>query len=272
MGTARVGPYAAGPPTRGPQPRAMAIDTAAAPLLSTTQVALVEDDTGMRERLARVIDADPSLTLAHCASTATELLAWLEDNPVDVLLVDLGLPDIPGLQVIDRCRGMQPACAVMVLSIFGDEANMLRAFEAGASGYLLKDGTERDLAAHIRHLRAGGSPMSPVIARQLLRRWQARTDAPLHAGAGALVGLAQGTIGSAMASSALPRTPPVRLSPRESEVLDLVSRGFTYAEVGARMGVSASTVQTHIRNIYGKLDVHNKSEAVFEARNLGWLP
>ena len=84
----------------------MAIDTAAAPLLSTTQVALVEDDTGMRERLARVIDADPSLTLAHCASTATELLAWLEDNPVDVLLVDLGLPDIPGLQVIDRCRAI----------------------------------------------------------------------------------------------------------------------------------------------------------------------
>jgi DNA-binding CsgD family transcriptional regulator len=65
---------------------------------------------------------------------------------------------------------------------------------------------------------------------------------------------------------------PERLSPREFEVLDLVSRGFTYVEVGVQMGVSASTVQTHIRNIYGKLDVHNKSEAVFEARNLGWLP
>jgi DNA-binding NarL/FixJ family response regulator len=224
-----------------------------------TQVALVEDDTGMRERIARVVDADPSLSLAFSASNAADILAWLNDNPIDVLLVDLGLPDHPGLQVISQCRTMQPACAVMVLSIFGDEANMVQAFEAGASGYLLKDGTETELATHIRHLRAGGSPMSPVIARQLLRRWQARagTSAPAKPAAPSPFG---GSIR------------PERLSPREFEVLDLVSRGFTYVEVGSQMGVSASTVQTHIRNIYGKLDVHNKSEAVFEARNLGWLP
>jgi len=228
-------------------------------MTQATQVALVEDDTGMRDRIARVVDADPSLSLAFSASNAADILAWLNDNPIDVLLVDLGLPDHPGLQVISQCRTMQPACAVMVLSIFGDEANMVQAFEAGASGYLLKDGTETELATHIRHLRAGGSPMSPVIARQLLRRWQARAG---------------------IAAPARPATPspfggsirPERLSPREFEVLDLVSRGFTYVEVGTQMGVSASTVQTHIRNIYGKLDVHNKSEAVFEARNLGWLP
>jgi len=226
--------------------------------MTITQVALVEDDTGMRERIARVVGADPSLALAFSASNATDILHWLVDNPVDVLLVDLGLPDHPGLQVIRQCRSTQPACAVMVLSIFGDEANMVQAFEAGASGYLLKDGTEADLATHIRHLRAGGSPMSPVIARQLLRRWQTRTEPsprpavqPPQHGANVV---------------------PERLSPREFEVLDLVSRGFTYVEVGVQMGVSASTVQTHIRNIYGKLDVHNKSEAVFEARSLGWLP
>lgn len=229
--------------------------------MTITQVALVEDDTGMRERIARVVGADPSLALAFSASNATDILNWLADNPVDVLLVDLGLPDHPGLQVIRQCRSTQPACAVMVLSIFGDEANMVQAFEAGASGYLLKDGTEADLATHIRHLRAGGSPMSPVIARQLLRRWQTRTDPPPRP--------------AAQAASAAPygaTVAPERLSPREFEVLDLVSRGFTYVEVGVQMGVSASTVQTHIRNIYGKLDVHNKSEAVFEARNLGWLP
>ncbi|MGJ7524344.1 response regulator [Variovorax sp. GB1P17] len=227
-----------------------------------TQVALVEDDTGMRERIARVVDADPSLTLAYSASNALDILAWLVDNPVDVLLVDLGLPDHPGLQVISQCRHMQPACAVMVLSIFGDEANMVQAFEAGASGYLLKDGTEADLATHIRHLRAGGSPMSPVIARQLLRRWQTRAGTPPEP-----VGARPSSAAAYGASTA-----SERLSPREFEVLDLVSRGFTYVEVGVQMGVSASTVQTHIRNIYGKLDVHNKSEAVFEARNLGWLP
>lgn len=225
-------------------------------MTAETQVALVEDDTGMRERISRVVDADPSLSLAYSASNASEILAWLVDNPVDVLLVDLGLPDHPGLEVISQCRHMQPACAVMVLSIFGDEANMVQAFEAGASGYLLKDGTEADLATHIRHLRAGGSPMSPVIARKLLRRWQAHS----------------GTATPLPAAAAKSAAAPERLSPREFEVLDLVSRGFTYVEVGVQMGVSASTVQTHIRNIYGKLDVHNKSEAVFEARSLGWLP
>jgi DNA-binding NarL/FixJ family response regulator len=230
--------------------------------MTRTQVALVEDDTGTRDRVARVIQADDSLTLAFTAASAADILAWLADNPVDVLLVDLGLPDRPGLDVIRQCRRSQPACAVMVLSIFGDEANMVQAFEAGASGYLLKDGTEADLAVHIRHLRAGGSPLSPVIARQLLRRWQAQgQEKPSSepAGAGASRPTAHGTVAE-------------KLSPREFEVLNLVSRGFTYIEVAGRMGISASTVQTHIRNIYGKLDVHNKSEAVFEARNLGWLP
>ncbi|MET3377707.1 MULTISPECIES: response regulator transcription factor [Variovorax] len=234
-------------------------------MTAETQVALVEDDTGMRERISRVVDADPSLSLAYSASNAADILGWLVDNPIDVLLVDLGLPDRPGLQVISQCRNMQPACAVMVLSIFGDEANMVQAFEAGASGYLLKDGTEADLATHIRHLRAGGSPMSPVIARKLLRRWQAHSGgAPRQQQPAAAKPASTAPSASAIA--------PERLSPREFEVLDLVSRGFTYVEVGTQMGVSASTVQTHIRNIYGKLDVHNKSEAVFEARNLGWLP
>ncbi|MES2530021.1 MAG: response regulator transcription factor [Pseudomonadota bacterium] len=226
--------------------------------LPTTQVALVEDDQRMRERIARVVAADPSLNLAFSAPTARDILTWLIDNPIDVLLVDLGLPDLPGLQVIRQSRWLQPACAVMVISIFGDEHNMVQAFEAGASGYLLKDGTEADLAMHIRNLRAGGSPMSPVIARQLLNRWQ---SAHLPA--------ARAT--PAAGTGATPHA-EARLSPREFEVLDLVSRGFTYSEVATRMGISVATVQTHIRNVYGKLDVHNKSEAVFEARNLGWLP
>jgi DNA-binding NarL/FixJ family response regulator len=212
-------------------------------------VALVEDDPGMRERFERVIAAEPSLRLAFGASTAGELLEGFASNPVDVLLVDLGLPDCSGLEVIRRCRDLQPACAMMVLTIFGDEMNMLRAFEAGAGGYLLKDGTEADLAAHVLSLHAGGSPMSPIIARQLLVQWQARPEMPA-------------------AEVSASREP---LSPRETEVLGLVARGFTYAETAQRMGILLSTVQSHVRNIYGKLDVHNKAEAVFEARQLGLL-
>ena len=225
-------------------------------------VALVEDDVSIRERFTRVIKGDATLRLAVGAANATELFAWFADNPVDVLLVDLGLPDMPGLEVIRLCRRMQPSCAVMVITMFGDEANMLRAFEAGAGGYLLKDGTERDLAAHVLSLHAGGSPMSPIIARQLLVRWQA---------------------GPGSAQPALP-VPPVHptsaghsgapvdaLSRRESQVLDLIARGFTYPEIAQQLGLSVTTVQTHVRNIYGKLDVHSKTEAVYEARQLGLL-
>ncbi|MBO9647638.1 MAG: response regulator transcription factor [Variovorax sp.] len=215
---------------------------------AAVSVALVEDDPAMRNALERVIRAEPSLCFAFGASTAAELLAWFETHPIDVLLVDLGLPDLPGLEVIRRCREMQPHCATMVLTIFGDEVNMLSAFEAGASGYLLKDGTEADLAAHILSLHAGGSPMSPTIARQLLVRWRGRAPSQPTA---------------TPASDAL--------SPRETEVLSLIARGFTYAEVADRMDILLSTVQSHVRNIYGKLDVHNKAEALFEARQLGIL-
>ena len=133
-------------------------------------VALVEDEAGTRERLVQALGQTSRLCLAHAAGTGQELLDWLGDNSVDVLLVDLGLPDIPGLEVIRRARALSPGTEIMVITLFGDEANMMRAFEAGARGYLLKDGTEDDLARHVLNLHAGGSPMTPIIARQLLAR------------------------------------------------------------------------------------------------------
>ena len=217
-------------------------------------VALVEDDLAMRERLARVIRAEPTLALIHLAANAKEIMAWFDRNAVDVLLVDLGLPDRPGLDVIAHCASRHET-AVMVLTMFGDQANMLRAFRAGARGYLLKDGTEDVLATHVLALHSGGSPMSPIIARQLLERWEA--SAPLRGrDAGHPVG---------------PAPAQESLSPRELQVLDLIARGFTYSEIAARLQVHISTVCSHIRNIYGKLGVHNKAEAVFEARQAGWL-
>jgi len=218
-------------------------------------VALVEDDGPTRERFVNVIGAAPSLRLAFVASTGAALLDWLEDNAVDVLLVDLGLPDMPGLEVIRRAARRQPACSLMVITMFGDEANMLQAFEAGARGYILKDGTEADLAAHVLSLHAGGSPMTPIIARQLLARWQATTAAP-----------ARPDPQRAEPAASDP------LSRREREVLDLIARGFTYGEIAQQFGLSVTTVQTHVRNIYGKLGVHNKTEAVYEARLAGLLP
>lgn len=216
-------------------------------------VALVEDEPGVLEYLVKVIEANRQLRLVHACSTAIEMMRWLARNPVDVLLVDLGLPDRPGIEVIALCRSLQPACEIMVLSIFGDAAHMVQAFEAGARGYLLKDGTEDELATHVLQLHAGGSPMSPIIASQLLTRWQESSRMR-----GAVAAPPSGrTIDS--------------LSPRELEVLQLVARGCTYQETGTHLGITVTTVQAHVRNIYGKLDVHNKAEALFEARQLGLL-
>ena len=135
----------------------------------------------------------------------------------------------------------------MVITMFGDEANMMRAFEAGARGYLLKDGTEDDLSEHVLSLNAGGSPMTPIIARQLLSRL---SPAPLR----------QGALPAAEA-----------LTARERDILAKLARGYTYSETAEILGIAASTVQSHVKNIYSKLAVHSKTEAIYEARQLGLL-
>jgi DNA-binding NarL/FixJ family response regulator len=203
----------------------------------------------MRDRIAKVVSENSSLELVFAAENAQAMLEWLlKKNTPNVLLVDLGLPDRSGSDVIAAAQKLSPNTEVMVLTLFGDEANMIKAFEAGARGYLLKDGTEDDLALHIMSLHAGGSPMSPIIARQLL----VRLKKPLE--------------------PAKPYKVIVdALSPREAEILQLLARGYTYAELAEMLGIKFTTIHTHVRNIYSKLAVHSKTEAVFEARQLGLL-
>ena len=216
--------------------------------MPTIRVAMVEDDPSTRERLLQVLACEPSVEVAQVCERAADMVRWLAQNTPDVLLVDLGLPDSSGLEVIDFCARRNPATDIMVITMFGDEVNMMAAFAHGARGYLLKDGTENDLAKHVMDLHAGGSPMTRVIARQVLKR---------------------------LAPAAV-MAPPVAtqsslLSDRELEILSTLSRGYTYGEVGELLAISVRTVQSHVKNIYGKLDVHSKAEAVFEARNMGLL-
>ncbi len=214
-------------------------------------VALVEDEEGTRHRLSAALHQAGALQLVYAASTASQIMDWLQSNSVDVLLVDLGLPDHPGLDVIRCCRKLSPATDVMVITMFGDEANMLRAFEAGARGYLLKDGNEDDLAQHVLSLHAGGSPMSPIIARQLLERFNP-------------------TPNKLTASESTPaKFPKDALSAREHDILVKLSRGYTYSETAQLIGIAPSTVQSYVKNIYSKLAVHSKTEAIFEAQQLG---
>ena len=151
-----------------------------------TRVALVEDDNATRERLAASVRAQSSLELAAAYRNGAEALAGLASRAPDVLLVDLGLPDMSGLELIRFAAERYPECDILVISIFGDEANVLAALEAGARGYLLKGSLQHDIAFDIRDLRNGGSPLSPVIARQM--RYATRVTTFFMFGAAALLG------------------------------------------------------------------------------------
>ena len=215
--------------------------------MSTRQgVLLVEDDANTRARLARVIRAHDGLVLLGEAGNCAEAHALFERVRPQVLLTDLGLPDGTGIALIREARRRFPDVLPLVITVFGDEQHVVSALEAGALGYLLKDGTAEYIGASIMDMLGGGSPISPAIARHLLRRF--RGD---------------------VASDGVRAEDVPRLSEREGEVLRLIVKGFTYAEIADLLGVSSHTVTTHVRGIYRKLEVHSRSEAVYEALQLG---
>ncbi|SFU52135.1 two component transcriptional regulator, LuxR family [Polaromonas sp. YR568] len=228
-------------------------------------VALVEDDVHFQNAIVTAITASSDIRLMSLASTRAQGLQSLESAPADVLLVDLGLPDGSGIDVIRAAHTQWPTCAVMVCTAFGDEAHVLQSIEAGASGYLLKDSEPENMLHEIRSLHGGGSPISPLIARQILMRFRA---APAAAAAA--------TPASLSTSSAAPAATPATgehavLSAREKEVLELITKGFTADEIARLMQVSQHTVQTYVRRIYSKLNVNSRAEAIYEARHQGIL-
>ncbi|MFC4275612.1 response regulator transcription factor [Achromobacter aloeverae] len=215
-------------------------------------VAMVEDDAACLQALAHAVQAAEGLRMAWMAASRGEAMACLPRERLDVLLVDLGLPDGSGLDVIAAARTCWPDCAVMVSTIFGDETHVLRAIEAGAMGYVLKDLSAGQLVTEIRSLHAGGSPINPMVARKLLMQRAMPAPPPVP--------------------PSLPATAPaVSPSAREVETLRLVSRGYTVEEVAGALGVSPHTVQTFVRRIYTKLQVNSRAAAVREGTRQGWL-
>lgn len=215
-------------------------------------VALVEDDVDFQNALTEAIEAAPDMVLLNVAGTRELGLQMLRDVQVDVLLVDLGLPDGSGIDVIRAAHEQRPGCNIMVSTTFGDEMHVIQSLEAGAAGYLLKDSTPERMVQEIRSLHGGGSPISPLIARQILMRF--RRDGA-----------------SAVAPEQAAGKSRTALSAREMEVLGFITKGFTADEIAALMTVSRHTVLTFIRRIYAKLEVNSKIEAIHEARNQGLL-
>ncbi len=201
-------------------------------------------------RFQSAIAATVDLKLAASFCNGTSALAWLENNTPDVLLCDLGLPDFSGLAVIGYCAQKHPEANIMVITMYEDEDHVVKSLEAGASGYLLKDSLNNEIAAQIRELHAGGSPMTPVIARLVLKRFRIAPASVNH-------------------SKAEPGF--TALTEREIDILARISQGFSYSEIANIEKISTHTVATHIKRIYGKLSVHSKNEAVYEAMQLGLL-
>lgn len=236
------------------------------------RVLVVEDDPQMREFFSDSVSCCAELQLVASVGTVAEANAWLDGHAsaVDVLLTDLGLPDGSGLEVIRHATRLNPACEPLVISMFGDEANVLASIEAGALGYIHKDSTPDDIAQTILDMRAGASPISPMIARRVLSKYQADRRQGNRVPAAVKQASAPVENDGEAGREALP--PRGLLSPREQEVLALIARGFSYTEIARLQGLSVHTVQSHIKNLYSKLSVHSRSEAVFEATRMGMLP
>lgn len=221
---------------------------------SPIRVALVEDDIHFQNAFMDAIQDAPDMTLLSVTGTRALGLLAVDHIQVDVLLVDLGLPDGSGIDVIRSAHAKWPDCGIMVSTTFGDEMHVMQSLEAGATGYLLKDSAPKNMLDEIRSLHGGGSPISPLIARQVLMRFR-----------------------QADKSTTPPEEHPdaskqrATLSAREQEVLEFITKGFTSDEIATLMSVSRHTVLTYVRRIYVKLEVSSKAEAIYEARSQGLL-
>lgn len=208
------------------------------------RTAIVEDDPAAVDRLRAAIKPAGDIALVAVARNMQAGMLLVAAGGFDVLLCDLGLPDGNGIAVIRECARRHPETDIIVITIFADQAKVIESIKAGARGYLLKDERLESCVDGIREIRRGGSPISPIIARQLLQQLQ-----------------------PANAIAAGPLAEP--LSPREAEVLNLLARGFSYSEIAGLLTLSAQTVGTYVKRIYRKLEVNSRSEAVFEASSRG---
>jgi DNA-binding NarL/FixJ family response regulator len=205
-------------------------------------VLVVEDDPRLRASFAHAIRNAPQLQLVGEADDLPEGLRLLTSMSPQVVLVDIGLPSGCGLELIRQAAKREPHCDVMVITVFAEEQMVMDCIEAGATGYLLKGSTPQDITAQILALLAGGSPISPTIARRLLARLSAHHD---------------------------PVDDAPRLSAQEQAVLSLSAKGYNYDEIARLLSLSRHTVETYVKRIYRKLQVHSKTAAVYEARKLG---
>ncbi len=206
--------------------------------LEEIAVAIVEDEQNVRESLGLIIDGTPGLRCTALYPDGGSAVRGIPETRPDVVLLDIGLPDVPGTEVARRLHRAMPGLQIMMLTVFEEEDLIFESLRAGAVGYLLKRTPPAELVRAIQELARGGSPMSGRIARRVVQAFHEE-----------------------------PRD-EAGLTPREREILALLAEGRRYREISERLGVSMETVRTHIRHIYEKLHVHSRTEAVMKSFGL----
>jgi DNA-binding NarL/FixJ family response regulator len=199
------------------------------------QVSIVEDNDQLRGTLARLIQRAEGFACHSQYATAEAALEGLPKDRPQVVLMDINLPGLNGVECVRRLKQMAPEISAVMLTAYEDTENIFNALAAGANGYLLKRAPRAELLDAIREVHRGGSPMTTHIARKVVQSFQRTEPTP---------------------------QPGETLSAREQEVLNHLSQGFLYKEISEKMGISYETVHTYIRRIYEKLQVRTRTEAV----------
>ena len=205
-------------------------------------VSIVEDDARVRASLARLIDSTQGFRCVSNHSSAEDALKEIPKFKPNVVLMDINLPGINGVECSRQLKPQMPGTQIIMLTVYQNTEHIFNALAAGATGYMLKQTPPVELIAAIKEVNAGGSPMSGHIARKIVQSFQQPVNTSPEAQS---------------------------LSPREAEVLDLLAKGFLYKEIAESMKVTYATVHTHIRHIYEKLHVRSRTEAVAKHLNQG---
>lgn len=205
----------------------------------TKTVIVVEDDRGLREQLVKILNSAPGIRCASACASAEEALQLIPERRPDVVLMDIRLPGMSGIECVAELKRGLPALQVIMLTVYEDTERIFRALKAGASGYLVKSSPPEKLVEAIIDVSRGGAPMSSHIARKVVQHFH-------------LVGPSQAG--------------QEDLSPQEHEVLELLASGYIYKEIGDKLDIGIETVRTHVKNICHKMHVRSRLEAVARHR------
>ena len=205
---------------------------------------IVDDQQIIRQGLAGMLGSEPGLALVGAAENGTEAVRLAPLVDPDIILMDLRMPKMNGVEAIRRIRKLCPGAKFIILTVYNNDESIFEGICAGAKAFLMKDVSRKELIEAIRSVHEGKSVLAPEITSMVLDRF---------------AGMAEGGAGS------------VRLSERESEVMELVGRGLSNKEIASCLKISEHTVKSHVTNIFGKLNVRDRAEAVAKAIQKGWL-